>query len=418
MFYLDEGENLTYSKVNSYISKFMTTEYVRLSKLDRYYRNDNEINRRIFEDLSKPNNKIAHSFADYITETNVAMFVGSPISYNSTDNIEDYNTVLDIADEQDINVDLATNCSKYGYSIQLLYLDENADIKISVLDNKQCVLIFSDDISQKLLYCIRFWKTISADDITTSWTEVYSAEDIKVYKNDILSETRVNQFSDIPIVLYSNNTECSGDYENVITLIDEYDLLTSDTANENDYFNNCYLFLNTDSVDVEDVASMKENRVLYGEGLNPQFVLKDGESTNTEQEKTRIVSDIHKLSFTPDMSDENFANNVSGVAMKYKLLGTLNKIQTKQRKFKKAIRQRNRLLFDMMQIKSLIVPSYVDIVFSTNLPENNLEIAQTINQLRGLVSDTTLVSQLPFIDDAKWEVEQAQANKVVDIYEE
>ena len=161
---------------------------------------------------------------------------------------------------------------------------------------------------------------------------------------------------------------------------------------------------------------MKESRVLFGENLNPTFVLKNGEATNTEQEKTRLVSDIHKLSFTPDMSDDNFANNVSGVAMKYKLIGVLNKIQNKQRKFKNAIRQRNRLLFDIMNIKSLSTPSYVDVIFTTNLPENELETAQMINLLRGLVSDETLLAQLPFVEDTKWELEQQ--TEVSDIYAE
>ena len=64
----------------------------------------------------------------------------------------------------------------------------------------------------------------------------------------------------------------------------------------------------------------------------------------------------------------------------------------------------------MMYLKSMSVPSYVDIIFTTTLPENALEVAQTINQLRGLVSDETLVSQLPFIQDASWEVEQAKAS--------
>lgn len=416
MYYINKDTELTYSEVQSYISKFMTGEFPRLAKLDRYYNNDNDINRRMFEDTSKPNNKISHSFAEYITETNVAMFVGTPITYISKDDIEDYLNVLEIANEQDINVDLATNCSKYGYAIQLVYLDENADIKLATLNNKQCVLIFSDDISQKLLYCIRFWKTISADDVITNWTEVYSVYDIKTYKNDILVNTQDNIFIDIPIVIYKNNTELKGDYENVISLIDEYDLLTSDTANEQDYFNNCYLYLNTDNVDSDDIANMKESRVLFGENLNPTFVLKNGESTNTEQEKTRLVSDIHKLSFTPDMSDDNFANNVSGVAMKYKLIGVLNKIQNKQRKFKNAIRQRNRLLFDIMNIKSLSTPSYVDVIFTTNLPENELETAQMINLLRGLVSDETLLAQLPFVEDTAWELEQQ--TEVSDIYAE
>ena len=102
--------------------------------------------------------------------------------------------------------------------------------------------------------------------------------------------------------------------------------------------------------------------------------------------------------------------------MKYKLIGVLNKIQNKQRKFKNAIRQRNRLLFDIMNIKSLSTPSYVDVVFTTNLPENELETAQMINLLRGLVSDETLLAQLPFVEDTAWELEQQ--TEVSDIYAE
>ena len=161
---------------------------------------------------------------------------------------------------------------------------------------------------------------------------------------------------------------------------------------------------------------MKESRVFYGENLNPQFILKTKNLT-IENEKNRIVTDIHKLTFIPDYEDNNFANNVSGVAMRYKLLGTLNNIANKQRKFKKSLSDRNKLLFEMMYLKSMSVPSYVDIIFTTTLPENALEVAQTINQLRRLVSDETLVSQLPFIQDESWEVEQAKASLgVSDIY--
>ena len=192
-----------------------------------------------------------------------------------------------------------------------------------------------------------------------------------------------------------------------------------DTANENDYFNNCYLYLNTDSVLPEDIKAMKESRVLYGENLNPQFILKQSSNIDLENEKNRIVKDIHKLSLVPDLSDENFANNVSGVAMKYKLFGTLNNMLNKQRKFKKAINDRNKLIFDMMYTKSLKVPSYVDITFTTNLPENIVETAQMINMVRGLVSDETLVSLLPFVQEPKWEIEQANKNKSVPLsYEE
>ncbi len=419
MFYIEKNTELLFENVKYYIDLFKTTYLPRLNKLDKYYKNDNAINYREFEDITKPNNKISHSFGDYIVKTNVAMLLGSPIAYSSEDDLTDYCNILDLADEQDINIDIATNCGKYGYAIQLLYLDDDKNIKFYTIDNKQVVLIYADDISEKLLYTIRFW-TVKVDNYReVEYIEVYSKDETKLYKNGILEKAESNLFSDIPIIIYNNNTDKVGDYENVISLIDEYDLITSDTANENHYFNDCYLYLNTDNVLPEDIKAMKENRVIYGEGLNPQFILKQSSNIDLENEKNRIVRDIHKLSFVPDLSDENFANNVSGVAMKYKLFGTLNNMLNKQRKFKKAINDRNKLIFDMMYTKSLKVPKYVDISFTTNLPINNLETAQMINMLRGLISDETLASLLPFVEEPKWEIAQANKNKSISLnYEE
>lgn len=419
MFYIEKNKELTFDNIKYYIDLFKINYLPRLTKLSKYYKNDNAINYRVFEDVTKPNNKIPHSFADYIVKTNVAMLLGSPIAYSSEDDLEDYQNILDLADEQDINIDIAINCAKYGYAIQLLYLDDDKSIKFYTIDNKEAILIYADDISEKLLYAIRFW-TVKVDSYKEiEYIEVYSKDEIKLYKNGTLEQTVSNLFSSIPIIVYNNNTEKIGDYENTIPLIDEYDLLTSDTANENDYFNNCYLYLNTDSVLPEDIKAMKESRVLYGENLNPQFILKQSSNIDLENEKNRIVKDIHKLSFVPDLSDENFANNVSGVAMKYKLFGTLNNMLNKQRKFKKAINDRNKLIFDMMYTKSLKVPKYVDITFTTSLPTDNVETAQMINMLRGLISDETLASLLPFVEEPKWEIEQANKNKTIHLsYEE
>ena len=51
------------------------------------------------------------------------------------------------------------------------------------------------------------------------------------------------------------------------------------------------------------------------------------------------------------------------------------------------------------------------ITFTNNLPTNTQEISQIVNQLRGLVSDETLLSQIPFVDDAEEELKKAQAEK-------
>ena len=51
----------------------------------------------------------------------------------------------------------------------------------------------------------------------------------------------------------------------------------------------------------------------------------------------------------------------------------------------------------------------IDITFTHNLPQNVADVADTINKLRGLVSDETLLAQLPFINDVSAEMEKVEA---------
>jgi SPP1 family phage portal protein len=57
----------------------------------------------------------------------------------------------------------------------------------------------------------------------------------------------------------------------------------------------------------------------------------------------------------------------------------------------------------------------IQIVFTRNLPQNITDTAQAINQLRGIVSDKTLISLLPFIKDVDAEVKQLQKEKEVNM---
>ena len=416
-FYRDSLNELTLSEAHKYIDLFKTRDFLKLKRLGNYYSNKNEaIRQRVFEDKSKPNHKLFHSFSNYISTINTALFIGKPITYSSNDDLTDYITVLSVADEENVNYNLAINCSKYGYAVELITLDENTDLKMYVINNEQVVLIFDDDIKKNLKYAIRFWKTENADCSFTEWIEIYSKNFIKRYKDNILVYSENNLFSNIPVIVYYNNDDVKGDSSNVLSLIDAYDFTESDSINENDYFNNAYLYLNTDDVDVTDVAKMKENRVLYGIDLNPEFILKN--SSDNETLKSRLVSDIHKLSFTPDLSDNNFANNVSGVAMKFKLLGTMTNIQAKQRKFATGIAERNRVIFDYMTVKFMTIPESIKPVFSDTLPTNTLELAQMLNQLRGLVSNETLLEQVPFVSDIDLELERINdEEESIDVYE-
>lgn len=53
----------------------------------------------------------------------------------------------------------------------------------------------------------------------------------------------------------------------------------------------------------------------------------------------------------------------------------------------------------------------IDITFTRNLPENLQDLATSINSFRGLCSDRTLLSQIPFVKDVDREVEQLEEQK-------
>lgn len=104
------------------------------------------------------------------------------------------------------------------------------------------------------------------------------------------------------------------------------------------------------------------------------------------------------------MSDENFVGNASGVAIRYKLLAFEQSISNKERYFEKGLLERleiyNNYLVNLKKMS--VVPKYeVDVIFKRNLPQNDLETSQMINNLSGFVDDETLVGQVSFIDDAK-----------------
>ena len=50
----------------------------------------------------------------------------------------------------------------------------------------------------------------------------------------------------------------------------------------------------------------------------------------------------------------------------------------------------------------------IQILFTRNLPIDNSETATMVNQLRGIVSDKTLIAQLPFITDVDAEMDAVQ----------
>ena len=93
-----------------------------------------------------------------------------------------------------------------------------------------------------------------------------------------------------------------------------------------------------------------------------------------------------------------FSGNSSGVAMKYKLLAFEQMTKIKERYFSEGLRIRLGLIANALSVLGYSVPDVSDIriVFTHNLPENETEIAQTVNLLKDIVPQDKLIKLLPY----------------------
>lgn len=372
-------------------------------------------------DSTKPNNKIANSYASYITDTLVGYFMGKPVSYNADDDkvLEELNMIFEYNDEADENIELAKNASIYGVAYEMLYMSEE-EVRFKSLDPKQCIPIFDDTIDSNLLAFIRYYdnydvvqdKTITIIELITD-TTITRYQCGNNYNDFTLLDSYKHYFGMVPIAIFKNNEEELGDFETVISLIDAYDKLESDSLNDFEYFVDAYLALYGFTAEPEDIQQMKENRVLLmDEGTSAEWLTKNVSDNNIENIKNRIDADIHKFAKCPNMADKEFASNASGVAIKFKLLGTENKVSIKERKFKRGLQQRLELL---ATINGVLSDGFdwrsVDIIFSRNIPSNDTDIANMVNTLSGIVSEETLLAQLPFIENVQDEIKRLDADK-------
>lgn len=423
-FKLDKDTVITRELIQKLIKEH-SEERTRILKMKNYYNGLNEgIDKRIYTDINKPSNRLYSGYPSYITDNFVGYILGQPISYKSDneDLLEKLNLNFLYNDEIDNNTTLAQEQSICGYAYELLYIDEDSNVRFKSVDTEDMIVVYENTLEEKELFAIRY--VLDEDNKGTVY--VYTKSNIEAYtienntlENLIEEECQENYFVDVPVCTYENNRQRIGDFEKVLSLIDAYDFANSDTANDFEYFTNALLVISGVTMDEKDEEgrplNFKNNRVLnfVDNDGKAEYLIKNINDTALENYKNRINLDIHKFSNVIDISDKNFGNNLSGIAMKYKLLGMENIASIKESKFRKGLMKRIELLTHFLNLSINSDFTYTEItpVFTRNIPSNDVETVEMIKQLYGMISDKTLLSQLPFIEDVQAELDAIQKQK-------
>ena len=422
MFYINKNTELTPELIQKFINRFTFNELPKLQKWGNYYNGKHAIMHKSYNDASKPCNRIATNYCKIIADTYNGYICGKPVSYSSNQDIEDIQECINYNDSNAEDIEWCANALVYGVGYELYWLDKFAQVRYSQVDPRQAFAIYDNTLDNELLYFVRWYEADSFDDSDLHFIEVYDAYSKRIYEAhgingnlNFISE-EAHYFKDVPVSVFYLNKEEESIFNPIISLNDAYNELQSAEVDDFQAWVDAYLLLTGVDADVDDIAAMKENRVLVlPEGAVANWLVKNASDTQINNMLDNIKKNIFKVSACPDMADETFLAQ-SGTALAYKLVGFENVASGIVARFTKAIQRRIELICNVLNLKaSEAMWRDVNINFVRNLPINLTETIQLVNALKGTVSDATLLAQLPFIDDVAAELEALEKQKAANM---
>jgi len=363
-----------------------------------------------------PNHRLAHAYARYIVTVASSYLVGAAVSYQGEGQGADaLRRVYRASNVAGVDVELARQASLYGKGVEIIYTDDQACPRSAALDPRCAFVVYADDVSAQPLLGIHFHPFTDESGAPRGYeAAVYTAQERLLFRSrdhaTLLRGSPVSRsphyFGRVPMIEYWNNEEETGDVECVLSLIDAYDLIQSSRVNDQEQLVDALLIvygarLETDDRGRTPAQQLRQDKLLYlpDREAGAQYLVKSA-GTGAEELRTSLERDIHKFSMIPDLSDAQFAGNVSGVAMRYKLLGLEQLSRVKERWFREGLKERMRCYAHFLSVKGErpLETDQMHILFTRALPENALEAAQMVKTLEGMVPDQALLSQLPFLD--------------------
>ena len=387
---------------------------------------------RRFDDPNKINNRLNNDYRKDIIDSIVGYLFGQPIAYQIDSDLykeEDYERFLwEIArfkqrnNIEDLDAETGKMASICGYGARLCYIDRDGFERVMNVDPWEVIFVEDASIDEPQ-FAIRYYPMVMKEgkaETERFRAEVYDDKNITFYIQNNAGEYVLDptveknpiphMFKYVPLIKFLNNEEEKGDFEGVERLIDAYDRLLSDAQNEIEEFRQAYMVFTGDlEIKKETIqAARRSGAFQLPQGASLSFLTKSLNDTFLENHKKTLNENIYKFSQTVDMRDEKFSGAAqSGESRKWKLLPMENRAIIKERKFSKGIRQMFKVICSAWQVKGIGL-NYLDIYwnFKRNIPVDIKYIADAVPNLKGIVSDETLLAQIPFVDDPQWEIEK------------
>lgn len=425
--YLDEARDgrIGSDWIKGLLAEFEPYKNRMIANLGRYEAAANSVPifKRLFDDKNAVNNKMNNDYFSEIVDLKAGYFAGSPVAYQYDKTMSEaeraearMNRFILDNHLADLDAESTKDAAICGYSARLLYVDErDGQEQIINLRPYECIFLSDRGINSPE-YAVRHY-SVKRPEGDRLRVEVYDAKGVRVFYEinkgtfvEADDEYKANLFGVCQLFGIPNNEELLGDADKVLELIDAYDRTLSDVNSEIESFRLAYMYFKGGQITAEDLRKAKQMGAFeVPEDGEMGYITKHLDDAVVEHHLNRLHANIYRFSKTPDLADEAFAGQQSGVALKYKLFPLETKCKSFERKFQTAILHMFRGLCNAWALKGeKFDPLNFYSEFKRTFPLDLLNEAQTQAELKGLVSEETRLSQASFIDDPSFEMERME----------
>lgn len=384
-----------------------------MQKYKNYYDGKHDILNNYAMVDSRSNMKLVFNFPRKMTTEEVGYILGKPVNYVSKSGNDEIISQIDFnisTWEKHINQELRKQAEIFGVSYAFDYIDSNGYFSETILNPLNCY-VYTDENNNIVLGLHYFKKQFSDDEFLDVYSN-YQIYHFKVNGGLLLLGQDTNLF-ETGIIECPCNTEKTCGYIDIISLVDAYNVINSDLVNEISDHRQSMLGITGGKIEEEDLAKMKSNgTIMIPENAKVEWIIKSINDNFVQNELKNIEDKIYDLMNTVNMN-VSLASNTSGVALRSKLLALENRCSMKEAIFENVLRKRLDNLFYFLKIKTGKVYNQRDISikFNRNVPQDLAMISQMCTQLSPIVSQESLLGQIPFVENPSLEIQKFNKEK-------
>ena len=419
------------------------TEITSKSLLNAYNHFIGRLHRLMFLDRAYDTGQATEEFlpcvsnyCKYISDTKSSYVAGNPPQYTAAEGDEKAEQIVELFRRQtkeEVDQKLVSDASIYGRAFEVCYCEEEDGVlvpKSAAISPLHCFVAYDFSLNPDSVFGAVHYEEKNENNTVTHYLDVYDKVNITRYKLNsgsfsVIIDSRPHGFDRVPIIEYRNNPTMRGDFEPVMSLQNAINRVLSDRVKDKTRFANAVLMakgvsFGDDEEEVEEnMGKIKDFQYIsIPKDADLSYLVKTFDEASVQILMDDIKADLHKISRIPDLSDQAFASNSSGVAIKFKLQGLNNLAQSLVAQFNKAFKRRCKLFSYVLygSVDAIEVES-MRLVFRFDIPADIINEANALNTYiqAGILSRRTAMENCPYVEDVAIEEKRIEAEKDSDL---